>query len=127
MVVQGGEFTGVLKSDGTVWMTGRNDNGVLGNGTRGVHSSKFVKVKIDENTYLTNIVKIAAGEYHMLAVTKEGEVYSWGHNGYGQVGINVSTSAEIYAKKVLDTTGEGNLKNIIESKKNYIRRELKKR
>ena len=114
MVVQGNQFTGVLKSDGTVWMTGYNDHGELGNGTKGIHSSKFVKVKIDENTYLTNIVKIAAGEYHMLAVTKEGEVYSWGHNGYGQVGINSNTSTEIYAKKVIDTTGEGSLKNIID-------------
>lgn len=33
------------------------------------------------------IVDIATGDYFSLAVEKDGTVYAWGHNGYGQTGI----------------------------------------
>src|SRR5690349_12824171 len=34
----------------------------------------------------TQIVDVAAGFSHMLAVTSKGEVYSWGHGTMGQLG-----------------------------------------
>jgi alpha-tubulin suppressor-like RCC1 family protein len=40
------------------------------------------------------VVDIAAGDYHSLAVTSGGKLYTWGYGEYGQVGINplVSTN-----------------------------------
>lgn len=112
MVVQGTSFTGILKADGTVWMSGLNNNGQLGDGTS-TYRADLAQVKINENTYLNNIVKIASGANHCLAVTKDGEVYAWGLGSSGQLGQN-NTANSLYAVKVLDETGEEPLKDIID-------------
>ena len=112
MVVQGTSFTGILKADGTVWMSGINNYGQLGDGTT-TYRGNLAQVKIDENTYLTNVVRIAAGASHCLAVTKDGEVYAWGLGTSGQLGQN-GTANSSYAVKVLDETGEKALENIID-------------
>ena len=31
-------------------------------------------------------IQIECGGYHTVGLTKNGEVYSWGYNGYGQLG-----------------------------------------
>ena len=36
---------------------------------------------------LSNVVAIAAGEYHSLALTAEGTVVAWGDNDYGQTNV----------------------------------------
>ena len=36
--------------------------------------------------YLENIVSIAAGAHHMLALDKNGSVWAWGDNSRGQLG-----------------------------------------
>ena len=42
------------------------------------------QVELSENTALTNVVKIAAGESHALALTADGKVYAWGGGEKGQ-------------------------------------------
>ena len=84
-------FTAILKPDGTVWTIGKNEDGQLGDGTN-VDKKEAVQVKIDENTYLTNIVKISVGQNHVMALTKDGEVYAWGANTFGQLGQNNTES-----------------------------------
>ena len=112
-VSQGENFTVALKADGTVWATGRNNYGQLGNGTT-IDSIDPVQVKIADNTYLTNVVKISAGYAHALAVTAEGNVYSWGLNNYGQLGNGI-TGTQNYAQKVKTISGtEGYLENVID-------------
>lgn len=112
MVVQGTSFTGILKADGTVWMSGLNNYGQLGDGTT-TYRADLAQVKINETTYLNNIVRIAAGASHCLAITKDGEVYAWGLGTSGQLGQN-NTANSLYAVKVLDKTGEEPLKDIID-------------
>lgn len=72
-----------------------------------------MQVKIDANTYLTDIVRISAGQHYMLAVTKTGEVYAWGQNNNGQLG-NGTTANEMYAIKMKNPEGTGDLTNIID-------------
>ena len=43
--------------------------------------------KISVVEYL-NIVSVDCGEKHICALSKEGEVYTWGFNYYGQLGLN---------------------------------------
>ena len=108
----GPDYSVILKEDGTVWATGRNDYGQLGNGTT-TNSNKPVQVKIDENTYLTNIRKISATDSCVVALATNGEVYAWGRNHYGQLGQGDSTNC-LYAKKVKTEDGTGYIQNIID-------------
>ncbi len=57
-VETGNGFTIILKADGTVWGIGNNENGNLGIGNN-ESPKELVQVRIDEDTYLTNVVKIA--------------------------------------------------------------------
>ncbi|KAL3465958.1 regulator of chromosome condensation 1/beta-lactamase-inhibitor protein II [Aspergillus heterothallicus] len=78
-----GSATFVLTTDGLVygWGTFMNSTGVLG-------FSPTVPIQprpalIPE---LTNVAKIVGGANHMLALTSEGKVFSWGSNEYSQLG-----------------------------------------
>ncbi len=71
-----------LKGDGTVWAWGNNGYGQLGKGHRYI-SDEGIPVQV---TVLTNVVAIAAGEYHSLALKNDGTLWAWGHNGQGQLG-----------------------------------------
>ncbi len=108
----GNGFTVILKADGTVWTLGNNANGALGIGST-QNKRRQVRVKIDKDTYLEDVVKITTGTAHALALTRDGKVYSWGANGNGQLGHN-NTEASCYAKLVLGENGEGNLSNIVD-------------
>ncbi len=104
------EYTAVLKEDGTVWTFGDNRFGQLGDGTF-INSKIPVQVKINKDTPLTNIVKISAGHNHVLALTKDGDLYAWGNNENGQIGIN-NTENQSYAKRVLNHEGSEPLYSI---------------
>ncbi len=82
-----------LRDDGTVWATGDNTYGQLGDGTTN-KSSVFLQV-VDPNDptgFLTNIVAISAGDYHTLALKKDGSVWGWGYNGDGELGDGSTTN-----------------------------------
>jgi regulator of chromosome condensation len=40
------------------------------------------------------IVDIATGDYFSYAVEKNGTIYAWGHNGYGQTGISTDQNVD---------------------------------
>ncbi|MBO5478694.1 MAG: Ig-like domain-containing protein, partial [Clostridia bacterium] len=108
----GNGFTVILKADGTVWTIGNNAKGTIGNGTI-ENVNVPTSVYIDEDTALNNIVKIAVGTDHVLALTKNGNVYAWGANSYGQLGQN-NTNSLSYAKLVLGEDGATYLSNIVD-------------
>ena len=109
---EGEGFTVVLKEDGTVWTAGKNNTYQLGDGTT-TNRNTFDQVKIDENTYLTNVRKISVAQSSTIALTADGKVYGWGANDYGAFGIGNST-AQSYAVKVKGINGQGELSNIID-------------
>lgn len=85
-VSTGYDFTVALKSNGTVWAWGRNNEGQLGDGTA---TDRIYPVQVKGpggNGYLTNIVAISSGSAHTLALRNDGTVWSWGNNQYGQLG-----------------------------------------
>ena len=92
----------ILRKDGTVWATGYNSKGQLGDGTTKT-TNKFHKVKGPNGVgYLQNIVQIAAENNTSHALTADGSVYSYGYNYYGQFGNNTTTdeSANPYPVKM---------------------------
>ncbi|MCA1684128.1 MAG: hypothetical protein LC708_03260, partial [Actinobacteria bacterium] len=92
-VAAGGYHSLALKNDGTVWAWGENFCGELGNGktytNNGSVSSKdlsppaAVKVLGLDNT---QVVAVAAGRGHSLALDSTGAVWAWGDNRWGQLG-----------------------------------------
>ncbi len=81
----GNAFTLGLKGDGTVWAWGNNGSGQLGDGTYNF-SALPVQVQAAGGSPLTNIIAIAAGGYHGVALDAAGRVWTWGNNDYGQLG-----------------------------------------
>ena len=68
----------VLKKDGTVWATGWNKYGQLGDGST-IDRSNFVKVSSDA-------IALAAGECHSMVLKRDGTVWATGWNKNGQLG-----------------------------------------
>jgi hypothetical protein len=78
-------FSLALKSDGTVWAWGSNYYGEL-NGTHDMEAHPC-PVQVPN---LQNIVAISAGDTHCLALKKDGTVWAWGYNSFGELGVNAS-------------------------------------
>lgn len=62
-----------------------NKKGVLGNQT-GISSKNQKIPRIIQSLKNKEIIDISMGNHHMGAVTKNGEVYTWGHLSYGKLG-----------------------------------------
>lgn len=76
-----------VKSDGTVWGWGQNENYTLANGTDSQYNSPT------QIPLLSGVTKVSAGEKHSLALTSSGTVYAWGDNDYGQLGFTGADTA----------------------------------
>ena len=80
----------VLKEDGSVWATGRNYNGQLGDGSK-TDRSIFVQVISD------GAADVAAGSSHSMVLKEEGNVWATGCNEFGQLGDGSTTDITDYA------------------------------
>ena len=88
--VSGGEdHTLILTEANTVWSCGHNGYRQLGDGT---NKNRYVPVEVNDgemntdSNFIENIVQIAAGMNHSLALDTNNHVWAWGDNGYGQLG-----------------------------------------
>ena len=90
-VIAGGIHSMVLLEDGSVWATGGNMYGQLGDGTM-VHRSRFVKVMPG------NVVTIAAGVCHSMVLKQDGSVWAAGWNAYGQLGDGSKTDKHTFVR-----------------------------
>ncbi|XP_040370454.1 ultraviolet-B receptor UVR8 isoform X4 [Rosa chinensis] len=86
-VACGGAHTLFLTQAGRVFATGLNDFGQLGASTDVPYATEPVEVSGINKP----VVQISAGYYHSCAVTvllaEDGELYMWGKNSYGQLGL----------------------------------------
>lgn len=81
-----------LKSDGTVWGWGEQDQAQLGS----TPSSPNCGACVDTPSLivgLTGITAISGGGNHGLALKSDGTVWGWGHDTAGQVGIDPPPSS----------------------------------
>jgi alpha-tubulin suppressor-like RCC1 family protein len=79
-------ITGAIKTDGTLWMWGAGNNGALGDNTR---TNKFSPVQTIAAG--TNWKQISCGVVFTGAIKTDGTLWTWGRNGYGQLGDNTRT------------------------------------
>lgn len=90
-----------VRDDGTVWAWGDNGSGQLGDGRSLFRSTPTPVVT------LTDMVSVAAGGFragvdlgggHSVAVKRDGTVWAWGHNGFGQLGDGSSVARSTPAR-----------------------------
>ncbi|CAN5494011.1 hypothetical protein BH10ACT2_BH10ACT2_26520 [soil metagenome] len=84
-VAAGAYHSIALKTDGTVWTFGDNEDGQLGRATNsGTATPNPVPAQVVGLPAV--IVAIAAGGFHSLAVDAAGNLWTWGLNDSGQLG-----------------------------------------
>jgi alpha-tubulin suppressor-like RCC1 family protein len=91
VAVSGGDYnSAALQSNGTVWKWGLNDVGELGNGTADNQTTAHpVPSLVPTDKFgagFSNVVMMAARDYHNIAVKADGSVWMWGANDQGQCG-----------------------------------------
>ena len=95
ITVAASRHTLALTSDGKVFAWGRNSSGQLGNGKFGLKEKEMRPVLVSG---LSDIVAIAAGWEHSLALSRSGIVYAWGSRSHGQLGDGVCETGKPDAK-----------------------------
>lgn len=80
-IVGGGGHTLILEKSGTVYSCGWNDKGQAGTQEE---SRVFKKLESLEGQ---KIVDIACGWNSSMAFTENGELFAWGSNSHGQLGL----------------------------------------
>ena len=88
-----------LKSDGTLYGSGYNTSRELGIGTV-AQTATFTR----ESTGAANWKTISVGHDHSLAINDAGELYAWGNNSNGQLGMGTTGSRIDMPTKVSTAT-----------------------
>ncbi|MGL4948730.1 MAG: leucine-rich repeat protein, partial [Mycoplasma sp.] len=90
----GSEHSSALDKNGIMYTWGNNDSGQLGDNRENKDKTKPIKVFdnkgfIDDNEWIfsnKNLVQISLGGNHSSALDKDGVMYTWGDDSYGQLG-----------------------------------------
>jgi alpha-tubulin suppressor-like RCC1 family protein len=102
-VAAGHHHSVALKSNGTVWAWGQNDNGQLGNGTT---TAALTPVQVPG---MSGVSQILAGNYHTIALKSDGTVWAWGLNNDPQLGngstFNSSTPTQVNGLDLCSVNG----------------------
>jgi alpha-tubulin suppressor-like RCC1 family protein len=89
-ISSGWNHTVALKSDGTVWSWGENNNGQLGDGTHAASNTP-----VQELSHATDWIAVDAGGAYSVALKRDGTLWSWGYNGHGELGNATTSSSPI--------------------------------
>lgn len=89
----GSGFSYILQTDGSLWTTGFNGSGQLGNGTS---SSSPTAIKI-----MDDVKAISAGQSFAMILLNNGDLYATGDNSDGQLGTgdNISVNTPVRVKQ----------------------------
>ena len=80
-----GEFHSLfVKSDGSLWGMGNDYQGELGDGTYMTVTPYCTNQP--EQILSSNVVAVAAGQFHSLLLKNDGSLWATGYNGFGQLG-----------------------------------------
>jgi alpha-tubulin suppressor-like RCC1 family protein len=90
-VAAGGAHTVVLLADGRVFTCGLNDWGQLGH-SMGSPSAPLLQPVAG---LPADVVAVAAGHFTTMAVTAGGELWAWGRNSDGQLGLGDAAGARV--------------------------------
>jgi len=100
-VLAGGEHSLALTADGAVWSWGEGGFGRLGHGD---WQNRLLPKKV-EALAGQRVVAVAAGDFHSLALTAVGAVWSWGEGDIGRLGHGDEQN-QLLPKKVEALAGQ---------------------
>lgn len=90
MIKAGGCQSGLITTKGMLMTWGSGENGRLGHGNTEMHNAptpvqglRITKSKKDEQ----RVIDFAIGQFHFVALTESRDVFTWGRNNYGQLGL----------------------------------------
>lgn len=99
-VSAGWDFTMAIKTDGSLWAWGVNDEGQLGDGTTTIikrdwdygdvtveNNDKYEPIKV-----MDNVAYVSTGLKYAVVVKTDGSLWAWGWNDYGQLGDGTTTN-----------------------------------
>jgi len=82
-----------INKNSEVLMWGKNMKGQLGNGTYEDRNLPVFVKNEEGKGHLKEIVDISLGRNHTIALNKNGEIFVWGSNKYGQLGNEILKSS----------------------------------
>ncbi|MCL2601547.1 MAG: InlB B-repeat-containing protein, partial [Treponema sp.] len=88
-VSAGGHHTTAIKSDGTLWLWGQNDQGQLGDEST-TDRSRPLQVSGGGSWR-----SVSAGGSHTAAIKSDGTLWLWGLNNLGQLGDGTTTKSSV--------------------------------
>jgi alpha-tubulin suppressor-like RCC1 family protein len=92
MIAAGGSYGGnsaAIRSDGTLFLWGDNNDGQLGDG------SEKTRLLPGIVPGLTGVKSVAIGGQHVIALKLDGTVWAWGYNNDRQLGIGTDEDTNI--------------------------------
>ncbi|XP_071953933.1 probable E3 ubiquitin-protein ligase HERC4 [Antedon mediterranea] len=82
-----GEAHNVVVNDrGQLLSWGRNNEGQCGQGSMDFQIKSKSKPRVIKSLSNHFVIQVSCGSHHSIALTKEGKIFSWGSNKYGQLG-----------------------------------------
>jgi alpha-tubulin suppressor-like RCC1 family protein len=117
-VASGGMTFSVAPAAGTPWFWGDNHNAKLAQlvgYTTLLESGLPLAAKLAASTPMTNIVSTATGDSNAMALTEEGEIWSWGRTAFNLLGFVSSDPNEAAIPgKVRNAANLANLNHIVQ-------------
>lgn len=100
----GADFTGAIKTDGSLWMWGASHDGQLGIGraanTQTDYGYEYQNVP---RKVLDNVAAVSCGEDFTAIIKTDGSLWMFGSNISGQLGIGKTSSTPDDVVKVMDS------------------------
>lgn len=103
MIATRGSHAMALSADGMVFTWGRGDDGQLGLGNRKSADKPHAVASLTERKVVVR--EVACGRVHSVAVSSDGDVYSWGCGEEGATGLGAASLDSVVA--VLPTLVNG--------------------
>ena len=82
-IASGNQHSMAIDKNGRIWCWGYNSNGQLGD-----NSITTKRTPVSIHGVNKTFCQISAGYWHSIGIDKNGNIWSWGYNSNGQLGVN---------------------------------------